>query len=131
MKILIVILLCLGCSVCFAQQEIDSFVTKASWYSVASCKREGTWQKYNGRMANGKIFDDDKSICASWDYPFGTNLKVTNISTGKTVEVRVSDKGPSKKLYRLGRKLDLSKAAFAQIANLEQGVINVKVEQVR
>ena len=103
-------------------------VGEASWYSVESCKREGTWQKWGGRMANGEIFDDTRLICAAWDFAFKTRLRITNLENGKTVIVEVSDRGPSKRLYRQGRILDLSKGAFAQIASLKQGVIKVKVE---
>ena len=112
--------LCLGCA----------YADTASWYSKASCIKEGTFQKWEGRCANGEIFDDTKLVAASWDYNFGTMLKVTNISTGKSVIVKVSDRGPAKRLYKKGRKIDLSKAAFKEIALLRQGVIEVKIEQI-
>jgi len=101
-----------------------AFETEASWYSVASCIKEGT----SGIMANGRPLNDNEFVCASWDYKFGTVLLVTNVENGKTVRVVCSDRGPSKRLYRMGRRLDLSKAAFGRIANLKQGVINVTVE---
>jgi len=99
-------------------------VTEASWYSVASCLREGT----SGIMANGKELRDEELTCASWDYPFGTVLLITNLANSKTVKVIVSDRGPSKRLYRLGRRIDLSKGAFGQIANLKSGIIKVRIE---
>jgi hypothetical protein len=98
----------------------------ASWYSVASCLREGT----SGIMANGRRLNDAAYVCASWDHPFGTRLLVTNIANNRSVVVVVSDRGPAKKLYRKGRVIDLSKGAFAEIANLKQGVIKITVEVI-
>lgn len=102
----------------------------ASWYSIASCKKEGTWQKYGGKTASGKELKDDEFTAASWDYPFGTRLLVTNLSNSRSVIVEVTDRGPNKKLYKKGRILDLSPRAFSAIANLSQGVIQIKVERI-
>lgn len=110
---------------CFLLLAVSCHAETASWYSVASCKREGTWQKYGGLMANGKKFDDDKLTCASWDYPFGTKLKITNTDNGKSVVCEVTDRGPAKRLYRKGRTVDLSKEAFSVIASINRGIINI------
>ena len=85
-----------------------------SWYG----------EKHRGKItASGEPFDPDKLTCASWDYPFGTPLLVTY--GGHAVSVRVSDRGPAK---RLGRKLDLSAAAFRLLAPLESGLIEAHIE---
>ena len=97
----------------------------ASWYSVESCRREGT----SGIMANGRKLKDETYVAASWDYEFGTMLKVTNLENGKMVWVEVCDRGPSRKLYRQGRVLDLSMAAFSAIADLKEGVIPISIER--
>jgi len=89
--------------------------------------REGT----SGIMANGGALDDEKLTCASWDYPFGTKLFVTNLRNGKTVCVVVTDRGPSKSLYNHGRRLDLSKKAFATISELERGIEKVSIKEVK
>jgi len=81
-------------------------------------------------MANGKQFSDDNKIAASWDYSFGTKLKVTCVRTGRSTIVEVMDRGPSKKLYKKGRVLDLSKSAFAEIAPLKWGIIEVRIEKI-
>lgn len=99
----------------------------ASWYSVESCKREGT----SGICADGSILNDEEKTCASWDYPFGTKLQVVNISNGKSVYCMVTDRGPNRKLYRQGRTIDLSKRAFREIADLKQGVIEIEVEVIK
>lgn len=82
--------------------------------------------KYHGRKtANGEVFSQNKMTCASNVYKMGTVLKVTNPKTKKYVIVRVNDTG---NLY--GRTIDLSKAAFASIANLKYGVIHVIIEVI-
>lgn len=101
---------------------------KASWYSVESLKKEGTYKYSKGVMANGKAFKDEALTCAARLYPLGTILCVTSTQSNKSIEVRVTD--------RIGKRfantrIDLSKRAFAQIAALEQGVISVKVEVIK
>ncbi len=98
----------------------------ASWYSVESCKREGT----SGIMANGKELNDEAFTCASWDYSLGIYLQITNEANGKSVICVVSDRGPAKALYKRGRTIDLSKAAFRAIADLKQGIIEVQIEEL-
>ena len=94
----------------------------ASWYSVESCRREGT----SGIMANGRPFNDQALTAASWDYPFGTRLLVRHAT--RAVVVTVMDRGPNKRLYAAGRILDLSPKAFEALALLSEGVIHVTIE---
>ena len=96
----------------------------ASYYTYESCKREGTSGIWT---ASGERFNENDLTCASWDYPFGTKVKVTNISNGKSVICLVNDRGPNKRLYNKGRKIDLSKGAFEKIADLREGVIKVNI----
>ena len=99
----------------------------ASWYSRASCAREGT----SGFMANGKPLQDHALTVASWDYPFGTHLTICLPSQPmRCVVAVVSDRGPNRKLHRLGRILDLTPAAFAQLAPLSTGVIPIAIIDV-
>lgn len=84
--------------------------------------------KYNGRKsADGSTFYQTALTCASNVYKLGSKLRVTNLENGKTVEVRVTDTGP----FRLPKVVDLSKAAFSQIASLKQGIIRVLVEEIK
>lgn len=101
-----------------------AFADTASWYDRASCIKESG----QCTMANGKELQDDEFTCASWDHSFGTRLKITSKDNGKTIIVKVTDKGPARRLYRQGRTIDLSKAAFRQLASLEQGVIEISIE---
>jgi rare lipoprotein A len=103
------------------------FADTASYYTVASCKHEGT----SGVMANGRKLDDEKFTVASWDFPFGTKIQITNLENKKKVVAVVSDRGPAKKLYKKGRIIDLSRAAFAKIANCKQGIIQISIERIK
>ena len=95
--------------------------TQASWY--------GGGEKLNKHTANGEVFNPNSLTCASWDYSFNTLLKVTNLENNKSVIVRVNDKGPNKRF--INRKIDLTKKAFAQIADLNRGIINVKIQIIK
>lgn len=99
----------------------------ASYYTVESCKREGT----SGITASGELLNDNNLTAAMWGVPFGTLVKVTNINTGKRVVVRINDRGPAKNLVKKGRIIDLSKEAFQRIGDLRQGVITVSVEKTK
>lgn len=93
--------------------------TKASWYG----------EELRGKpMANGKPFNPDAYTCASWDYPLGTTLMVTH--GDRFVIVTVTDRGPSRELYKKGRRLDLSLAAFRELAATRYGVIEVEIEEL-
>lgn len=88
---------------------------KASYYA----------DKFDGEQtANGETFDQTKLTAAHKKLPFGTHVRVTNLENKKSVVVRINDRFDNHK----GRIIDLSKAAFAQLAPLELGVIKVEVE---
>jgi len=83
--------------------------------------------KFNGRKtASGEVFDNSKFTAANRTLPFGTNIKVTNLDNGKSVIVKVNDRGP----YHSSRALDMSKAAFDEIGNINHGTIPVEYEIV-
>ena len=79
------------------------------------------------KTSSGEIFDQSKPTAAHRTLPFGTRLKVTNSQNGKSVIVRVNDRGP----FAKGRVIDLSSSAFKSIANLNLGVVPVKIEVIR
>lgn len=90
---------------------------KASWYG----------EKFHGKLtASGHKYNMNQKTAAYHHAPFGSILKVTNKSNGKSVKVIVTDTGAFEKKY--GRKIDLSKASFKKIAKLNEGIIDVKVE---
>jgi rare lipoprotein A len=92
----------------------------ASGCSLAS--HYGVGDGYHGQTtANGERYNAyGKSVAHKW-LPFGTRLRVTNQRNGKSVIVRVNDRGP----YVGGRDLDLSYGAFSTIASPGQGVASI------
>lgn len=84
-------------------------VCKASYYSDPQ------------RAANGEWFNPNALTAAHKSLPFNTRLRVTNRANGKSVVVRINDRGP----YVTGRCLDLSLAAFKAIGNVNSGVVTV------
>lgn len=82
-------------------------------------------KKFHGRKtANGEIFDMFGKTAAHKTLPFGTVLKVTNLENGKSVIVKVNDRGP----FVAGRILDLSLGAAKEIGLLKSGVAKVNIK---
>ena len=80
--------------------------------------------KFHGRKtASGERFDKNALTCAHKTLPFDTILIVTNPKNGKSVTVRVNDRGP----FVRGRDVDLSYAAALEIGMIQAGVIPVEV----
>jgi rare lipoprotein A len=90
----------------------------ASWYG----------QQHQGRpTASGEAFDMNKLTAAHRTLPFGTRLRVTNVENGKSVVVRVNDRGP----HVPGRVLDLSYRAAQALGMTDTGVARVEVVVLR
>lgn len=95
-------------------------VKAASGCSLAS--HYGIGDGYHGRTtANGERYNAYGHSTAHRSLPFGTRLRVTNQTNGKSVVVRVNDRGP----FVAGRSLDLSYGAFTKIASPGSGVARV------
>jgi rare lipoprotein A len=98
-------------------EYINRGTMKASWYGP----------KFNGKItANGEIYDQMALTAAHKSLSFGTLLKVTNPKNGRSVIVRINDRGP----YIEGRDLDLSKGAAIELGILRKGVARLKIEEV-
>jgi rare lipoprotein A len=81
--------------------------------------------KYQGRTtASGETFDNRKLTAAHRTLAFGTTVRVTNLTNGRSVTVRVNDRGP----FAAGRIIDLSRAAAERLDMIEAGLARVKVE---
>ncbi|GHJ10921.1 hypothetical protein TPA0907_52880 [Micromonospora humidisoli] len=74
--------------------------------------------------ANGENFDPGALTAAHKTLPFNTKVRVTNPANGKSVTVRINDRGP----FIDGRCIDLSRAAFAAIASVDLGELTVRYE---
>lgn len=89
---------------------------KATYYSKRAT---------GSRTSSGEKLHHDSLTCAHRTYPFGTKLKVTNLSTGRSIIVKVTDRGP----FSRGRIIDLSWRAAKELGMLSQGVAMVEVRK--
>ena len=79
------------------------------------------------RTASGAPYDGREMTCAHRTLPFGTRLRVTDVETGRSVVVTVTDRGP----YAEGRIIDLSRAAARARGIRERGLARVRLELLR
>ncbi|MFC3606370.1 septal ring lytic transglycosylase RlpA family protein [Stutzerimonas tarimensis] len=82
---------------------------------------------HGNQTANGERFNQRAMTAAHRSLPFGSKVRVTNLDNGKQVTVRINDRGP----FVRGRIIDLSRGAFARIADTRQGIVPVKIEVIR
>ena len=83
-----------------------------------------SYYSYGGQTASGEQFDPGKMTAAHRTLPFGTRLQVTNLDSGRSVVVRINDRGP----FVQGRVVDVSREAARKLDLLDSGVAKVKVE---
>jgi len=76
------------------------------------------------RTANGETFDTRDLTMAHRSLEFGSEVRVTNLENGRSVVVRVNDRGP----YVRGRVADLSKAAASELGFVDDGVVKARIE---
>jgi rare lipoprotein A len=107
------------------EQESKPIVKEPSARPIAEATASYYGDEFKGaKTASGERFNPNDFTAAHKKYPFGTQLKVTNPKNGKSVTVRVNDRGPFVK----GRDIDLSKAAAKELGITDHGVADVKVE---
>ncbi len=102
-----------------AKQVVQAFsqTGRASWYGPG----------FHGRKAaNGEIFNMNAMTAAHRTLPLNSYARVTNLSNGKSIVVRVTDRGP----YSGNRVMDLSRAGAMQLGFISAGTANVRVERV-
>ena len=99
----------------------DSGVEAKSTSGVASYYKSGR------QTANGELFNPNGLTAAHRTLPFGTKLRVTNVSTGRSVMVRVNDRGP----YVAGRVVDVSYSAANALGMVDRGLASVKLDVVQ
>lgn len=87
---------------------------KASWYALTS------------QTASGEMMNPNAMTAAHPRLPFGSKVKVTNRANGRSVHLRINDRGPFVK----GRIIDVSKAAAGQLGFIRKGVTQVCIERV-
>lgn len=116
-KILLLVFLFVSSFYVFAGKVYKSSAT-ASYYG----------KDFHGKKtSNGEVFNMNDLTCAHKSLPFDTILRITNLSNGKTVKVRVNDRGP----FVVGREIDLSTAAAKKLDMMKAGTAKVKIEIVK
>jgi len=86
-----------------------------------------TWYGHGRGTASGERFDPRALTAAHRTFPMNTRVRVTNQRNGRSVIVRINDRGP----FAAGRIIDLSRAAAEQLGMIQDGVVPVKVERLR
>ncbi|HCY01321.1 MAG TPA: septal ring lytic transglycosylase RlpA family lipoprotein [Bacteroidales bacterium] len=106
---------------------LSSFFTFAQSGYVQEGKASFYADKFEGRTtASGERYSHSKSTCAHLSLPFGTLVKVTNLSNSKSVIVRVNDRGP----FVPNRIIDLSHSAATKLDFTKTGIADVKIEVI-
>jgi rare lipoprotein A len=95
--------------------------TEVASHGLASFYTNGTL------TANGERFDKQELTAAHRTLPFGTRLRVTNVATGRSVTVRVNDRGP----FVPGRVVDVSYSAAETLGMVGEGIAKVKLDVVQ
>jgi rare lipoprotein A len=95
--------------------------TQTASHGVASFYTEGQ------QTASGEKFNTHELTAAHPTLPFGTRLRVTNVASGRSVTVRVNDRGP----YVPGRVVDVSYSAADALGMVGKGIAKVKLDVVR
>ena len=96
-------------------RDRDAEVGRASYYA----------HRFHGRStASGETYDEAKLTAAHRTLPFGTRIRVTNLENGRSVMLRVNDRGP----HRKSRVIDVSYLAAKRLGFVREGVARVKVE---
>jgi len=114
---------------CTPRPRLESAKTHEVEKAPKTAKKNGvaSWYgpRFHGRQtANGEIFNQNRLTAAHRTLPMGTKVAVTNPRNGKSVEVRINDRGP----YIKGREIDLSYAAARALDLLKPGIEAVIVE---
>lgn len=79
---------------------------------------------HGNTTASGEIYDKGAMTAAHRTLPFGTRVRVTNLNNGRSVELRINDRGP----FVSGRIIDSSRRAARELDFLREGVVPVRVE---
>jgi rare lipoprotein A len=105
----------------FAPREHNTTAAKTYSQGLASFYTEGQ------QTASGERFDTNELTAAHPTLPFGTRLRVTNVTNGQSVTVRINDRGP----YVPGRVVDVSYSAARSLGMVGDGVAKVKLDVVQ
>ena len=118
-----------------AALSLPATVSEDARASVAPSSRQSERTSYGrasfywqgSQTASGERFDKRELTAAHRTLPFGTRVRVTNLATGRSVTVRINDRGP----FVAGRDIDLSRAAAEELGMVGRGVAKVKLTVVQ
>ncbi len=114
--LLLTVQLCFGCAA-HRRSWPEEETGLASWYGPG----------FHGKTAaDGSRYNQRKLTAAHRVLPFGTLVRVTNLENGRSVKVKITDRGP----FVEGRIIDLSKKAAKKLKMVDRGVVRVKLEVV-
>lgn len=100
-----------------AERPIFAETGIASWYGKV----------HDGHLtADGEAFDMNAMTAAHRSLPFGTVVRVTNLANGRSIKVRINDRGP----YIRSRVIDLSARAARALGIAERGIARVRIEEL-
>lgn len=105
-----------------AESDATANQTGANGVTSGSC--EASYFSTRQKTASGETSDPNALTAAHRSLPFNSKVRVTNVANGKSVVVRINDRGPNVE----NRCLELSRAAFQQVSPLGAGVIDVRYE---
>lgn len=89
-------------------------------------------QSFHGQeSASGEVFNSRELVAAHRSLPFGTIVRVTNLENGRSVTVRIIDRGPYGKNFREGTIIDLSRAAARRVGMIKDGQVRVRLVILR
>lgn len=104
-----------------AGERTRTYVGLASYYGPGLHGEE---------TASGETFNQRAMTAAHRTLPLGTVVRVTNLDNGRSVVVRINDRGPYGRNYRKGTIIDLSRAAAQRLQFIDDGLVKVRVEVV-
>jgi rare lipoprotein A len=108
-------LCCLAVSVGLVPAAFAADVGRLSWYGAELAGR---------RTASGEVFDPEAMTMAHRTLPFGTQVRVVHRGSGRSVVLRVNDRGP----FRTDRIADVSRAAARMLGTARRGVFDARLE---
>lgn len=123
--VLLVMVSISGCSVGLGRQadyhRMPGIASQTGIASYYHCSLHGR------KTANGERYDRHGLTAAHRNYPFGTLVRVTNLSNGNKLVLRVNDRGP----FKNGRIIDVSRRAARELGFERQGITRVAVEVIK
>jgi rare lipoprotein A len=122
-----VVLIAAGLGGCAQSAVIADKSALRTWMASGGGYALASFYSHGRQTASGEKFDPHALTAAHRTLPFGTRVRVTSLATGRSVTVRVNDRGP----YARGQAIDVSSSAAKMLRITRQGVAKVKLDVVQ